>query len=305
VAHQCVDRAVGVTKRYDTLVTWLTLAPALALVGLIFGASVLYGLAQSLGYLAIIGETRLSLEAYSGLLAGRSPAGREFWQALGFSLWVSAASTVLAAGVALLLAVALSGQRRPVGGATLLALNLNLALPHLAWAIALSLLLAQSGLLARIATALGAIQAPAEFPVLVRDSYGIGIILHYVSKEIPFLALIVLAVLRTQGTAYELVAENLGANGWQRVRFVTLPLVLPGLAAGALLVFAFTFGAYEVPALLGVRYPRTLAVMALELFTNPDLRSRAEAMAISLLMALVVVGVAGLARVVNSEREGL
>ncbi len=149
--------------------------------------------------------------------SGATAAGREFWPALGFSLWVSIASTTLAALAALLLAVLLTNRQRPTGRSTLLALHFNLAFPHLVWAIALSLLLAQSGLLARIAAALGLITTPADFPVLVRDRYGLGIILHYVTKEIPFLTLIVLAVLRAQSAPYDLVAENLGANFWQRL----------------------------------------------------------------------------------------
>ncbi len=277
----------------SSLITWLALGPALALVGLLVGASLAYGVAQSLGLLAIAGASRLSLSAYRDLL-GASPAAREFWPTLGFSLWVSLASTGLAALGALLIAAALSSQRRTPATPTLLMLNLNLAFPHLVWAVALSLLLAQSGLLARLAAAVGMIDTPAQFPVLVRDRYGLGIILHYVSKEIPFLALIVLAVLRTQGAQYDLVAENLGADAWQRLRYVTLPLVRPALAAGAALVFAFSFGAYEVPALLGVRYPRTLAVLALEFFTNPDLNRRAEGMAISLIVSLITLIVVGL-----------
>ncbi len=271
------------------------LAPALALMTLLFGASAVYGVAQSLGYLTVIGQERLSLDAYAGLLGGQGPAGREFWPALGFSLWVSGASTLLSAAGALLLT--LPAARRSAGAeARGAALNLSLAFPHLVWAVGLLLLLGQSGLLARGAAALGLIERPADFPVLVRDRYGIGIILGYVTKEIPFLALIVLAVLRAQPAGYDLAAENLGATRLQRLRYVTLPLVLPALAAGALLVFAFVLGAYEVPALLGVRYPRMLSVLALEFFTNPDLRSRAEGMAISLVMAALVVVVALLGR---------
>ncbi len=67
---------------------------------------------------------------------------------------------------------------------------------------------------------------------------------------------------------------------------------MPGLTAGALLVFAYVFGAYEVPAVLGVRYPQMLSVLALEFFANPDLHSRAEGMAISVIMAVVVLTVA-------------
>ena len=281
------------SRERATFGIWLALAPALIIVGLLVGVSLVYGVAQSLGLLAIIGTSQLSLDAYRDLWLGTGPAGREFWPALGFSLWVSLASTGLATLGALLVAAMLNQYRRPVDGSTLLMLNLNLAFPHLVWTVALVLLLAQSGLLARIAFAFGLIDAPAQFPVLVRDHYGLGIILHYVSKEIPFLLLIVLAVVRTQGAQYDLVAENLGATFWQRLRYITLPLVLPALAAGSALIFAFVFGAYEVPALLGVRYPRMLAVLALEFFTNPDLNRRTEGMAISLIISLVTLGVVG------------
>ena len=194
------------TRTRASLGIWLALAPALTVVGLLIGVSLLYAVAQSLGALAIIGEGRVSLDAYRALLTGATPATREFWPALGFSLWVSLASTGLASLGGLLVAVALSHRRQPTGGTTLLMLNLNLVFPHLVWAVALSLLLAQSGLLARVAAATGLIDGSAQFPVLVRDRYGLGIILHYVSKEIPFLVLIILAVLRTQGVAYDLVA---------------------------------------------------------------------------------------------------
>ncbi len=124
------------------------------------------------------------------------------------------------------------------------------------------------------------------------DRYGIGIILHYVTKEIPFLALIVLAVLRSQPVGYDIVAENLGAGRWQRLRYVTLPLIAPALISGSLLVFAFIFSTYQVPALLGVGYPRMLPVLALRFFTDPDLRSRADGMAISLIITFVVLVIA-------------
>ena len=103
------------------------------------------------------------------------------------------------------------------------------------------------------------------------------------------MVLMILAVLRGQSGGYNLVAENLGANRWQRLRYVTLPLVMPSLLSGALLVFAFVFSSYEVPALLGVGYPRMLPVLALRFFNDPDLRSRADGMAISLIITAIVL----------------
>ena len=66
---------------------------------------------------------------------------------------------------------------------------------------------------------------------------------------------------------------------------------------------AFVFGAYEVPAVLGVRFPRMLSVLALDFFNDPDLRSRAEAMAISVIMAVVVIIVAVVGRQLTARRE--
>ena len=284
----------------STLSSYLRLAPTLGVLVILLGASLVYGVAQSLGYLTIIGEKELNLTAYQNLLAAEGTAGREFWLSLGYSFWISLASTLLSAIGALFLATLLN--RRPSNFDTF-ALNWNLAFPHLVWGVFMLLLLAQSGLIARWAGALGIIQTPADFPVIVRDRYGIGIILTYLGKEIPFLTLLILATLRTQSDGYLLVAQNLGANAWQRFRLVTFPLVRPALVSGSLLVFAYIFGAYEVPALLGVRYPRTLPVLALKAFTNPDLHARAEGMAISLIIAFIVLMIAGFARA-KEELQG-
>lgn len=268
---------------------WLALAPALAVVGVLLAVSLTYGVAQSLGVITLIGQSTPSLEAYGNLVTGQGVAGREFWGALVFSLWVSLAATLLSAALALGVALAVAG--RPLDT---LALNTNLAVPHLVWAVGVLLLLSQSGVVARWAASLGLIDLPAEFPVLVRDRFGLGIILSYVGKEVPFLALLVISVLRTQPQGYHLVAENLGASRWQRLRYLTLPLVLPALLAGSLLAFAFIFSSYEVPALLGVNYPRMLPVLALRFFNDPDLNARADGMAISLVIMVITLAVAWL-----------
>lgn len=277
---------------------WLALAPALTIIVLLLGASLAYGIAQSLGAISVIGQETLSPRAYADLFSGQGIAGREFWGSLGFSLWVSLASTLISAFLALLVAFWASNSRLDT-----LALNSNLAFPHMIWAIGLLLLLSQSGLLARWAASLGWISLPAEFPVLVRDKYGIGIILSYIGKEVPFLALLVISVLRTQPEGYQLVAENLGASRWQRIRYVTLPMVAPALLSGSLLAFAYIFSAYEVPALLGVNYPRMLPVLALRFFNDPDLSARADGMAISLVITVITLLVAWLSLRKGEQHE--
>jgi putative spermidine/putrescine transport system permease protein len=274
---------------------YLSLAPAIILITIMLGASLFYAIAESLSVIQVIGQNEASLQAYQKVLQVDS----EFWVSLRFSLWVSIASTILAAVLSLFIAVWLSSRANQ---SDTLALNWNLAFPHLVWATALLLIFSQSGLLARWAASLQLISTPAEFPVIVKDTFGLGIILHYVSKEIPFLTLIILAVLWSQPIRYDVVAENLGANRWQKLLYITLPQVLPALLSGSLLVFGFIFSSYEVPAVLGVNYPRALPVLALRFFLDPDLRARSEGMVISLIITAIVLAVAMIS-LRFSERE--
>jgi putative spermidine/putrescine transport system permease protein len=63
--------------------------------------------------------------------------------------------------------------------------------------------------------------------------------------------------------------------------------MMPGILRASILVFAFSFGAYEVPFLLGKKYPLALPVLAFEYYHNVDLGFRQEAMALSIIIALL------------------
>jgi putative spermidine/putrescine transport system permease protein len=108
-------------------------------------------------------------------------------------------------------------------------------------------------------------------------------------KSVPFTGIIVLAVLQSVSEDYENVARNLGANRWQRFRYVLWPLMLPGMLRASILVFAFTFGTFEVPYLLGQTYPAVLPVLAYRNYHDVDLNARPEAMAMSIVIAAIIV----------------
>jgi putative spermidine/putrescine transport system permease protein len=124
---------------------------------------------------------------------------------------------------------------------------------------------------------------------MVFDPAGIAIQLTFLWKEVPFIGIVVLAVLQSVGPQYEEIAQTLGANRWQRFRYVLLPLILPGVLSSSIIVFAFVFGSYEIPLLLGVRYPTTLPVLAFQDYQNPDLALRPQSMAMSVILAIIAV----------------
>jgi putative spermidine/putrescine transport system permease protein len=260
---------------------WPALLPALAVIlGLFMGGWAL-GAAQSLGYLPLTGPTAWSAAAYARLWQRN-----DFLASLGLTLWIALASTLLSSLLALISALTL---RRLIWGrawATFI-FQLNLPIPHSVGAVAMLLLLGQSGFLARLAHGAGLIDGPADFPALTHDPFALGIILEYSWKSTTFIGITVLAALVALGDEYEAAARSLGANAWQRFYRVTLPLVTPALMSAAVLTFAFAFGAFEVPYLLGQRYPSALPVLAYRSYVDVDLAARPEAMAISMVIALI------------------
>ena len=86
---------------------------------------------------------------------------------------------------------------------------------------------------------------------------------------------------------YEDLARTLGAGRWKRFWHVILPLITPAIVSTSVIVFAFGFGAFEVPFLLGQPFPAALPVLAYKNFADVDLNARSEAMAIAMVIAVI------------------
>jgi putative spermidine/putrescine transport system permease protein len=264
----------------------LLLAPALLVIGVLFAGGLLAAVVQSLGYLPAIGQTEINLDAYREFLNGE-----DFVRSFLLTTYVAAASTGISTALAVLAALVL---RRAGGRLSAVVFQLPITIPHLVAAVGIALVISQTGLGARLAAALGLIGEPKDFPALLYDRYSVGIILTYVWKEVPFIALVVLAALRGVAGDLEDVARTLGANAWQRFWYVVFPVISPSVVAASLLVFAFTFGAFEVPYLLGRSYPTMLPVMAYNEYRDIELTARPAAMAINVLIALITAVFAAL-----------
>ena len=259
----------------------LLLSPAGVVIGVFFLGGVAQAIAQSFGYQPFLPGYHWSADAYAAIW--RDPAVRA---SLLITLRVSLLSTVIAAVLGVAGALAIRGVRRGRGWVNGL-FQVNLAVPHLVGALCMLLLLGQSGVIARLAHSVGLSASPAAFPQLTGDRFGWGVIAEYAWKETPFVAIIALAALSRGVVELENAARVLGATGWQRLRHVTLPVLVPPLAAASILVFAFAAGSYEVPYLLGRPYPATLPVVALQDYRDTDLTVRPQAMAVAVVITLL------------------
>ncbi len=259
----------------------LLLTPAIAVIILLFLGGLASGFLRSLNYFPLIGLNDFNFDAYFAIFTDNG-----FIQSLILTFHIAFTSTliasILAVASALLLRPAFRGKR-----IVHFFFSLNLTIPHLVGAIGVLYLFQNSGLVSRILTGMDIISKPADFPAMVFDPWAIGIIIQYVWKEIPFIGVIVLAILLSVGEDYESVARSLGANRWQAFRQVTLPLIMPGVVSASVIVFAFTFGAFEIPYLLGRTFPAALPVLAYQSYTDVDLAARPQAMAMAMVIAFI------------------
>lgn len=105
---------------------------------------------------------------------------------------------------------------------------------------------------------------------------------------LPFMILPLYSRLSKRDPALEDAAADLGATPWTVFRTVTLPLSLPGVAAGLALVFIPAMGEYVIPELLGGPGAQTIGrALWNEFFSNRDW-PMAAAVANALLLVLLV-----------------
>lgn len=174
-------------------------------------------------------------------------------------------------GVILCAVIVMQGKTK---GGFMRIVQLPIVVPHVVVALFIVNIFSQNGLLARMAFALGIIGDQQDFPVIVYNANGMGVILAYLWKEIPFIIYFVIALMANINGNLGEAAVNLGAGRIQSFCRVTLPLCAHTILSGFLIIFVFALGAYELPVLLGATAPKALPVLAYIQYTHPDLRNR-------------------------------
>jgi putative spermidine/putrescine transport system permease protein len=157
-------------------------------------------------------------------------------------------------------------------------------------------LLGRNGIVNQYLMALGFSDKPL---LLLYNQGGVVIGMSYVL--LPYMVLTVYSVMRSIDPRLVRAAHSLGASRLQAFRRVFLPLSLPGIAGGTLLVFILSLGFFITPALMGGPGDMMIA-MLIEREVEITLNwSFASALAV-ILLALTLVGFTGYNRIVRLER---
>jgi ABC-type spermidine/putrescine transport system permease subunit I len=158
------------------------------------------------------------------------------------SLTVTLACLVLGYPVAYTLATAPRWLAAPLLVLVLVPFWISLLARSFTWLV----LLQRNGVVNRLLLALGLTTEP--LPLVYNE---LGVYVGMIHILLPYMILSLYAGMGGIDPTLLRAAANLGATGWQAFRRVYLPLSLPGVAAGSVLLFVLGLGFFITPALLG------------------------------------------------------
>ena len=118
-------------------------------------------------------------------------------------------------------------------------IQLPIIVPHVVVALFVVNILSQNGLLARLLCAMGFIKEQQDFVQLLYSTNGVGVIIAYLWKEIPFVIYFVIALMANINGSLGEAAINLGASRLKAFMKVTLPLCRRAIGSSFLIIFTF------------------------------------------------------------------
>lgn len=98
----------------------------------------------------------------------------------------------------------------------------------------------------------------------------LGVVLVQLVPTIPYGMLMIQDVYELMGERLELQAKMLGANKWQTLRFVTIPMLRPAILVAAVFIFTVSFGQYFLTFLIGGGNVMTLPMLMFPFIQQGD-----------------------------------
>lgn len=267
-------------KKYKFL---LLLLPLVSYLILILLGGIGPALLQSLGYFPSLGLNTFTLSYYKEIISGPT-----FINSLSFSLYTSIVSSALSVLLGFILAL-LTVQSGEKSNKIARLFRVPVAVPHIVVVLMLMTIFSKAGILARIINAIFPNVNTDFLSNVLYNKRGLGVIMVYLWKEIPFVAMTTYSVLNNLDNSLGLAATNLGASRLNVLFHIIIPLSLPTVFSSFIIVLAYSFGAYEVPWLVGPTTPKALPIQAYIEYTNASLLNRPYAMAYNILILIIAI----------------
>jgi len=260
---------------------WLPATPALVLLFAFF----LLPVVRMLGFSLEAG----TLDWYAKAL-GEQLYLRVFWNTFEIAVFVTAICLLLGYPLGFLIATTTPGWATLGFIFVLLPLWTSVLVRTYAWMV----LLGRNGVFNRWLIDVGLISDP--LPLLHNFT---GVLIGMVHVLLPYMVLPIYGAVRRLDPALVAAAEGLGASSWRIFWRIYLPLTLPGIFAGSVIVFVLSLGFFITPALLGGG-----KVMMVAVLIEQEVRQTLNwpfASALSAVLLVLTLGVYALAQ--SSTRQ--
>lgn len=266
-------------KRKAAANAWLLSSPAVLLVTAIAIIPSLILLFQAF---RTVDGTAFTAEHFQGLAESRL-AAQAFWRTIRVAVFTTLFTII--GGYPLALLIARSRER--AAGLMLAVVIFPLMVSVVVRAFGWVVILGPSGVVNQVLMALGLIGEPLQ---LIHNEF--GIIVGETQLLLPYMVLSLLAVLRKVDPHLEEAAKSLGANPIVTFFRVTLPVTIPGLLSGVLLVFSLAVTAFATPLILGgARSPLLTTLLYRYVFSTYDWAAAAAVAVVLAVIALAFVTV--------------
>ncbi|MGL5123356.1 MAG: ABC transporter permease subunit [Fusobacteriaceae bacterium] len=278
----------------------------LTVVGLVFFYSLWYALGNSIGYNLPFRENSLTLEFYKNIFCQKDFKNFFFYTV---KLTILASGSSLLFSIFLIFIFYLNIKNKLIKSKIFKQIiELPIIVSYLVASYMILSLFSQRGIFSELFLFLGIIKNYNEFPILTNDKNGIGMILTYIWKSSAFIvAMSIPQVIKIHQKWSDLI-KVFNLSYWNFYKEVILPLIFPTLLTSFIIVFSFIFTSFETPYILGITYPKTLAVYSYELSVQGGLEKRGELMALNIIITLITLLLAGVGylvanKVLNSKSE--
>jgi putative spermidine/putrescine transport system permease protein len=219
-----------------------------------------------------------------------------YLQVIGRTFRISAFVTLICLALGYPLAYLLATLRPRIARLLMIVVVLPFFTSIIVRTYAWMVLLGRNGIVNQYLTWFGLIHSP--LPLLYNQG---GVLIGMTYVLLPYMVLTVYSVMGGIDPGLIRAAHSLGASRWQAFRRVFLPLSLPGIAGGTLLVFILSLGFFITPALMGGPSDVMIA-MLIEREVEFTLNwSFASALAV-ILLVVTLIGFVGYNRIVRLER---
>lgn len=203
------------------------------------------------------------------------------WQALRLSLICATLATAVTLVLGVPLAWLLARTEFPGRRLVRALVTLPLVLPPVVGGVALLLALGRNGIAGRWLDQWFGVTLPFTTA---------GVVIAEAFVAMPFLVISVEGTLRAADPRYEEAAATLGASRFTAFRRVTLPLIAPGIAAGAVLAWARALGEFGATITFAGNFPGRTQTMPLAVYLALQ-SDPAAAIALSLVLLAVSIAV--------------